>query len=144
MAHSVVLIHSKKRPRENAKNLSLCIICQKEKKLQFCSTDNGTLNLKTASNSLGDNLFAGVDDDIQIVYHMKCYKPYILRGERAELNKANEEDDDEEESEQEDAGTSVGPELRGRKCSDTGGKGTRKHYSRAMRGFCISVKNRGR
>ena len=64
-----------------------CIICQKEKRSEkTVSTENGRAKLKIASQTLQDDLLAGVstEDEENIRYHKKeCYKKYILRAQRA-------------------------------------------------------------
>ena len=81
---SLVLL---KEEKQRSLCIEKCIICQKEKRSEkTVSTENGRAKLKIASQTLQDDLLAGVstEDEENIRYHLKeCCKKYILRAERA-------------------------------------------------------------
>ena len=81
---SLVLL---KEEKQRSLCIEKCIICQKEKRSEkTVSTENGRAKLKIASQTLQDDLLAGVstEGEENIRYHLKeCYKKYILRAERA-------------------------------------------------------------
>lgn len=100
MSDTVKLANSRKRCRDDSKDINLCIFCKKVKSsLQLCSSENGIKNIKSASEVIGDDVLKSIKDEKNIKYHMVCYRPYILKGKRAE--KKQEEDAEETSSEEE-------------------------------------------
>ena len=81
---SLVLL---KEEKQRSLCIEKCIIFQMEKRSEkTVSTENDRAKLKIASQTLQDDLLAGVstEDEENIRYHLKeCYKKYILRAERA-------------------------------------------------------------
>ena len=75
------------------KDLSKCIICQiDDKKQSLTSSENGRQKIVETSKLLKDDI---VDKEHSFVYHLKCYRPYILKGNRvkpSEGDKENEND----------------------------------------------------
>ena len=71
------------------RDLKKCIICQvDDKKLSLTSTENGREKIAETSKVLKDNIS---DHKDTFVYHIKCYRPYILKGSRRKLSGGDEE-----------------------------------------------------
>ena len=58
------------------------------KKLTLISTENGQKNVIETSELLKDTI---TDNQQSFVYHLKCYRPYILKGERRKSIEADQE-----------------------------------------------------
>ena len=81
----VPLINSTKKQ----KDFDICIFCQIDyKKLTLTSTENGRKNVIETSELLKDDI---TDNQQSFVYHLKCYRPYILKGERRKTIEADQE-----------------------------------------------------
>ena len=67
-------------------DLSKCILCQKDKKENLTSTENGRCKLQTASKVIQDGLLSHFEEGrlSDIKYHLVCFKPYMLRSERSQ------------------------------------------------------------
>ena len=67
-------------------DLSKCILCQKDKKENLTSTENGRCKLQTASKVIQDGLLSHFEEGClsDIKYHLVCFKPYMLRSERSQ------------------------------------------------------------
>ena len=99
------LVHGKKRKTDV--NIGKCSFCQSRKQGKtLSSTDNGRLKIKHVSDKMKDEILAGQGEGelSTFVYHMQCYRPYVLKGERLKetcrVEEANEtslmSDDDEQ------------------------------------------------
>ena len=77
----------------NEADLSKCVICQRKGGGNLSSEQNGRDKIIDTSAKLNDNLVVTIDDDLldSIKYHMKCYRSYIRKGDRATENTKNEE-----------------------------------------------------
>lgn len=103
MSDTVKLVNPQKRRRDDGKDINLCILCKKVKRsLQLCSSENGIKNIKSASELIGDDVLKSIEDEKSIKYHIACYRPYILKGKRAE---EKQEKDAEESSSEEEGNT---------------------------------------
>lgn len=81
----VPLINSPKKQKDFDK----CIFCQIHfKKVTLTFTENGRKNVTETSELLKHDM---TDNQQSVVYHLKCYRPYILKGEQKKSFKADQE-----------------------------------------------------
>ena len=70
-------------------DIEKCILCQSNKKVKKpIGTDNGRIKIKEACCHLKDQILTeriGGDAADTCVYHLKCYKSYVLKGSRVSL-----------------------------------------------------------
>ena len=78
------------------KNFDKCLFCQIDyKKVTLTSTENGRKHVIETSVLLKRDT---TDNQQSFVYHLKCYRPYILKGERRKAIEADRESKNDQET----------------------------------------------
>ena len=89
---AVPLINSMKEQND----FNRCIFCQIDyKKVTLTCTENGRKNVIETSELLKDDI---TDNQLAFVYHLKCYRPYILKGEQRKSIEADQESKNDQET----------------------------------------------
>ena len=78
------------------KDLSKCIIWQiDDKKKTSATSENGRQKIVETSKLLKHDI---VDKEHSFVYHLKCYRPYILKGNRVKPSEGDKENENDKET----------------------------------------------
>ena len=78
--HAVELARSPAKKRKRNEEIRVCVLCKSSGSKKLYGTDSGRQQLKDASAILNDGLI--VEKENLFLYHLPCYRPYILRAKR--------------------------------------------------------------